>query len=55
MGKNYHKNHAKNYLKSHLKSCLKSHDEFYAVAFQMRSLIRVLLAQRSRYSRWLSH
>jgi len=55
MGKKHHKNHAKNCLRSHLKSYLKSHDKFYTVAFQIRSLIRVLLAQRSHYSRWLSH
>jgi hypothetical protein len=55
MGKKHYKNHAKYYLKSYLKSYLKTYDEFYAVAFQIRSLMRVLLAQRSRYSRWLSH
>ena len=54
MGKK-HKNHAKNHLKSRLKSYLKSYNKSYTVAFQMRSLMRVLLAQRSRYSRRLSH
>jgi hypothetical protein len=43
MGKKRYKNYAKNHLKSHLKSYLKSY-EFYAVAFQIRSLIRVLSA-----------